>query len=394
MSSLPPGTDLCAIPAAQPPPGQTSNFVNPPNLAAATIAVTAVTLAWATLFTAARLYTNFRKLTWADGFVVIALALSATYNALVLDMGYTRLLVYGQIHEGMTIPLACSSSAYHANIQILYAQGTLLGPVIFFAKSSIFLLCRQIFTIQKPMKYAIRFGLLFTFLLYWPGVGLESYFAAPHIGETWEDLLVNHRPEKLIYWGIVQGTLSVVLDIYIFILPLPLLSKLQLPRKKRWQLLIIFSTAMLGIVASVIALVFRIQLLTTSDTTFTQSALFICVNVENNVAIIVSSMPFFAAFFRSHVLESALLKTLRSRLSSSGGRSVAGTVDHHMVKVPPSPSHLLNDTPGQYHELRDFSYATDTKIQAGGEGKRPSTQGNGISREVNIEQEIREYSIV
>lgn len=32
-----------------------------------------------------------------------------------------------------------------------------------------------------------------------------------------------------------------------------------------------------GIVASVIALVFRIQLLTTSDTTYTQSALFICV---------------------------------------------------------------------------------------------------------------------
>lgn len=91
MSSLPPGTDLCAIPAAEPPPGQTSNFVNPPNLATETIAVTTVTLTWATLFTAARLYTNFRKLTWADGFVLIALVLSATYNALVLDMlKYTR----------------------------------------------------------------------------------------------------------------------------------------------------------------------------------------------------------------------------------------------------------------------------------------------------------------
>ncbi|KAK9603224.1 hypothetical protein V6Z90_001309 [Aspergillus fumigatus] len=107
-------------------------------------------------------------------------------------------------------------------------------------------------------------------------------------------------------------------------------------------------------------------------------------------------MPFFAAFFRSHVLESALLKTLRSKLSSSGGRSVIGTVDHHMVKDTPSPSHLLGDTPGQYHELRDFAYATSTKIQAGGggEGEPPSTQGNGISREVNIEQEIREHSIV
>ncbi|KAF7171688.1 hypothetical protein CNMCM5623_004002 [Aspergillus felis] len=372
MSSLPPGTDFCAIPAAQPPPGQTPNFVNPPSLAGATIAVTTVTLTWAVLFTVARLYTNFRKLHWADGFVVIALALSATYNGLVLASQFLLHEIYRRI---------------------LYAQGVLLGPVIFFAKSSIFLLCRQIFTIQKTMKYAIRFGLFFTFVLYWPGVGLESYFAAPHIGESWEDLLVNKRPERLIYWGIVQGTLSVVLDIYIFILPLPLLSKLQLPRKKRWQLLIIFSTAMMGIVASVIALVFRVRLLTTSDTTFTQSALFICVNVENNIAIIVSSMPFFATFFRSHVLESALLKTLRSRLSSSGGRSVVGTVDHHMDKPRPPRSPLLDDATGQYHELRDFAYATNTQIQAGG-GERPSTQGKGISREVNIEQEIREYSVV
>jgi hypothetical protein len=63
------------------------------------------------------------------GFVIIALALSVTYNGLILDsqfllqrfiadetndlssaqvhpspVGYTRLLVYRQIHEGMTIP--------------------------------------------------------------------------------------------------------------------------------------------------------------------------------------------------------------------------------------------------------------------------------------------------
>ncbi|KAL4756258.1 uncharacterized protein BDW70DRAFT_145166 [Aspergillus foveolatus] len=60
-------------------------------------------------------------------------------------MGHPRVLVQRQIHE------------------ILYAQGVLLNPVIFFAKSSIFLLYRQIFTIEKPIKIAIRFGLIFTF---------------------------------------------------------------------------------------------------------------------------------------------------------------------------------------------------------------------------------------
>lgn len=115
-------------------------------------------------------------------------------------------------------------------------------------------------------------------------------------------------------------------------------------------------------------------------------------NVENNVAIIVSSMPFFATFFNSHVLESSLLKTLRSRLSSSGGRSAVGTVEQ-MDKIKPSRSNLLHDETGHYHELRDFLYTTNTQIQAGG-GERPSTQGKGISREINIEQEVREYSVV
>lgn len=65
-STTPSEIDLCAIPAAQPPAGQTPNFVDPPSLAAVTIAVTTVVLAWATLFTVVRVYTNYRKLKLAD----------------------------------------------------------------------------------------------------------------------------------------------------------------------------------------------------------------------------------------------------------------------------------------------------------------------------------------
>ena len=65
-SSIPAGVDLCAFPAGTPPPGQVSNFDNPPSLAPVLVGVTTVMTALAILFTAGRLYANFRKLKWSD----------------------------------------------------------------------------------------------------------------------------------------------------------------------------------------------------------------------------------------------------------------------------------------------------------------------------------------
>jgi hypothetical protein len=58
--SVPPGTDLNTTPAGAPPPGQTSNLINPPSLQKTTIAVFSTLLAVATLFVVARVWFNVR----------------------------------------------------------------------------------------------------------------------------------------------------------------------------------------------------------------------------------------------------------------------------------------------------------------------------------------------
>jgi len=252
-----------------PPEGTLPNLTNPKTLRTSLIAVSTVMTAWAALFTAARMYTNFRKLKVADYFVAIAFVLSTAYTGCVLSMvDYAR-------HQWDT-PACWFTGQY---MQILFAQGVLLGPVIFFAKTAIFLLFIQIFVTgaHHKLRIAIYAGLALTFCAYWAGVPLEAYFAAPHIGESWETLLLNGMPEHLVKWGIIQGSLSVVLDIYIFVLPLPPLAKLRMSTRKRVGLLAVFATAFMGVVASLIALVFRAQLLTTTDLTWVQSCLFICV---------------------------------------------------------------------------------------------------------------------
>ena len=83
MASADAGVDLCAYPAGTPPGLQASNLVNPPSLAATTIAVTTVTLVWATALTGARVSTRLRKLGLADcAFYATSLAASVlTYPA-------------------------------------------------------------------------------------------------------------------------------------------------------------------------------------------------------------------------------------------------------------------------------------------------------------------------
>lgn len=80
MSS--PAIDLCQVPAGAPPEGQVSNFVDPPSLGPVLISVMSITVAWAALFTGARIYINFRRLRWGDYFVTIALAMSVATLAI------------------------------------------------------------------------------------------------------------------------------------------------------------------------------------------------------------------------------------------------------------------------------------------------------------------------
>ena len=58
MDSLPPGVPLSEIPAGIAPPGVVQNLIDPPNLAAATLAVGSIIVILTTSFTALRITAN------------------------------------------------------------------------------------------------------------------------------------------------------------------------------------------------------------------------------------------------------------------------------------------------------------------------------------------------
>jgi hypothetical protein len=114
----------------------------------------------------------------------------------------------------------------------------------FFAKSSIFLLFHQIFTIQKTMRRAIWAGQILNFAVYSASIVAIIYYESPRVGEPWSAVLDGRTLIPLKWWQ-AQSAIIVLLDIYIFLLPLPNLWKLNIPLRRRIPVLAVFSLAML-----------------------------------------------------------------------------------------------------------------------------------------------------
>ncbi|RYP34521.1 hypothetical protein DL767_004233 [Monosporascus sp. MG133] len=308
-----PSIDLCTVPAGLPPEGVLPNLNNPESLGPTVIGVGVVLCVISTVFTVGRLYTNWKKMHSADWFTLVACVINIIYTGVIC----AQHRIY---RHSWDIP-ACW---YTGNLlKLVFVQTTLFTPAFFFPKAAIFLLYRQLFAINRRIRMAINVGLLITLLTYLSNIPLAAIYGAPRAGESWESLLLtigdNSRPFGI--GGITQSAFGTLIDFYIFFLPLPFLLRLHLPKKRVLGLVSIFSTALLGVAASVVSLVFKIQILDSTDSSWLAALTSVCSLIETNVAIIVGCMPAFASLATSTIGSSTFFKSLRSRLLGYGGKS-------------------------------------------------------------------------
>lgn len=94
------------------------------------------------------------------------------------------------------------------------------------------------------MHIAIWIGLTMDFLVYAVGVAVGTYYETPRAGEYWVDTLDGRTVIPLKWWQ-TQSALIIALDVYIFVLPLPVVSRLKMPLRQRIPLISVFSLALL-----------------------------------------------------------------------------------------------------------------------------------------------------
>lgn len=320
---------------------------------------------------------NRKSLNKADYFMVIGLIFDiATMSTIVTLSPWYRHI--------WDIPACWFNTRY---MKIVYAEVMLVGPALFFPKVSIFLLYLQIFGINRMIRIGAKVGIVGAFLAYFPPTLVLSYYDAPHIGQTWESLMASDLPERGIPGGIAIGALSVLVDLFVFILPISPLMKLKMPLSRRIQLVALFGTALMGLVASVVCMVFRIKLLGLDDSTWQSGKVAIPILIENNVAIIVGSMPAFASFLRAYGPDLSFFKSLRTRLlrgNSKGDLSFGST-----QPLPQKPREFDSSPPskdGPYYELSEPGFLESQVTTAHDTENKAKHGHDGIYRSVELTQ--------
>lgn len=129
------------------------------------------------------------------------------------------------------------------NLQKLFAVTIIIPVGSIFPKSAILVLYMQVFYSNEWIRPAVYFGLVFNVLTYLPLIASSIYYTTPRGGATWGELALSTEPQRGLYMSTVKAAMSVVMNLYILILPLPILSKLQMPVSKRVQLIAVFATA-------------------------------------------------------------------------------------------------------------------------------------------------------
>ncbi|KAF2115746.1 hypothetical protein BDV96DRAFT_574401 [Lophiotrema nucula] len=179
------------------------------------------------------------------------------------------------------------------------------GPLTWAIKLSLFSL---IYTAFQPLTYVRRFvyaGIALTGIYYISSALVNAIVCGPRPrgGTDRPAYLAGMAgPECGDSAGIIQiysiasGAVNVICDLYLFILPLPAISKLNLPTRRKAGVFLIFLAGAGACVMSVVALVYRTKGYSRErsswkhDTTYQNMTLTTVTIVENSVGVIIPCM--------------------------------------------------------------------------------------------------------
>lgn len=123
----------------------------------------------------------------------------------------------------------------------------LYGPTVFFAKLSLLLLYLRIFSPDRWTRLLIYLGIGVIFIYYTVTASILVGLCIPRKGESWPRALLSSRCRDSMIMTYVQGIFNIVSDLYVLVVPLPVVWKLQLPLRKKIGVSALFMSGLLSV---------------------------------------------------------------------------------------------------------------------------------------------------
>lgn len=304
-------------PIQAPPDGVTANFVNPESTAYQVYITAGVCLALMVVFSLTRLlskiYFGPRKIKIDEIVFVSGLFLCFMFIAM------TVACVSGSAFGRHSWDVLLGAFTKPQLVLSLLVE-IFLPMAICLVKVSVLILYWQIFQVLRWMRIACIVSITCITAFH---LSLSIAFAvmcAPSTGSSQIDFLaafISDTCSRTRALVVIQGAGNVISDVFLVVLPLPAVLKLQMPLKRKIAVSSMFLVGISACASSIISLIYRVQYYTAGDdNTRLVVPLWATSMAEEAAAVMICCAPTTASFYK-------LAKpSVRTWLSSASGRAL------------------------------------------------------------------------
>ncbi|KAF2133989.1 hypothetical protein P153DRAFT_363015 [Dothidotthia symphoricarpi CBS 119687] len=325
-----PPMNLNLTPAHEPPEGITSNFIDPPSLLPAAIAVAVIIQVLTIPFILARAYVNIfiaKRLRIEDCLSYLAYCGLIVYTVLC-----THASVIGGAHHMWDISIA-------QFIRVLYIFNIVfinMSITTCLAKTVIFLQLKKIFTTrQRGIVFWIIIGSLVVNVIFYTIVTFLYTFACTPRERIW-NLFTPGTCIDTNTLHLAGGSLNVISDIEALLVPAWAIWQLKMQLKKKIAVFAVFGIGIIAVTVGILGLVWRIKVIEGSDYTWLMMQTGLIGMAETAAVIIAGCCPCIPR----------LVRHVKGQASTRGGYS-DGKRSSIMDKPP------TNSNPFQKYLARD-----------------------------------------
>ncbi|KAI9928347.1 hypothetical protein MW887_002385 [Aspergillus wentii] len=247
------------------------------------LVVTAVLTSLAIVVVAMRLYARLglmKIMGREDGSILIALVFSIVYLGLVC----------AEVHFGLG---RHSNAISHVDLmhqlKSLWAAIPMYNASLAFSKFSILFQYLRIFPGRK-FRFACYF-MMAVVATYSTWAIVSGYVNCVPVAKFWDKDISGHCLSFEAVW-FFNASMNIVTDTALMILPMPLLSQLQLPRVQKFALMGVFAVGVVVVITSILRLSSLRVVAQSTDTSWSNVGAAYWTAAECNVAIICACLPF------------------------------------------------------------------------------------------------------
>ncbi|KAF2661054.1 hypothetical protein K491DRAFT_588154 [Lophiostoma macrostomum CBS 122681] len=321
------------------PPGVVPNYVDPPSIGGRIVWSGPLVASLALCFVLMRVYIKVRiikKWSWGDTFIIIAMILAI--GRVVMDVWIVKTAMLGR--HNWDIPPSEFAHAGNRGKNGMFIGDMMYFIGILFTKLSILMMYLHVFKVYRWFRWlcysmmALVICYPITFVFIWA-------FGCTPVARVWN--LVGWEGGgsciDMVKVGFVAGGINLATDAIIFVMPMPLLAKLQITNARKLGLIAIFATGILSVViCTIIRQVIMVQTYQDYDQNWHNVYTITWLTAEFCVGIMCACMPSLAPIYTRNLLATIVPESVRRYLRPLRSWGSSTNVRYRSSKGNASPT--------------------------------------------------------